>query len=67
MDVRPDQEEMEKAIKKFLLMLEKQEKKGFTDLATILSQLPGPAQGSVLSTGHVRGQRGPGRFSSSAR
>ena len=44
---RPDQEEMEEAINNFLLLLEKQEKKGFKDLATILSQLPKPAQGSV--------------------
>ena len=34
---------------KFLLQLEKQEKKGFKDLANILSQLPKPAQGSVRS------------------
>ena len=49
MDARPDQEEMEEAINNFLLQLEKQEKKGFKDLpvATILSQLPKPAQGSV--------------------
>ena len=31
MDVRPDQEEMEQAINKFLQLLEKQEKKGFKD------------------------------------
>ena len=36
-DARPDQEEMEKAINKFLQQLEKQEKKGFKDLATLLS------------------------------
>ena len=42
MDVRPDQEEMEQAINKFLQLLEKQEKKGFKDLATLLSQLPKP-------------------------
>ena len=40
---------MEEAINKFLLQLEKQEKKGFKDLASILSQLPKPAQGSVRS------------------
>ena len=49
MDARPDREEMEEAINKFLLQLEKQEKKGFKDLASILSQLPKPAQGSVRS------------------
>ena len=49
LDARPDQEEMEEAINKFLLQLEKQEKKGFKDLANILSQLPKPAQGSVRS------------------
>ena len=49
MDARPDREEMEEAINKFLLQLEKQEKKGFKDLASILSQLPKPAQGSVPS------------------
>ena len=37
MDARPDQEEMEQAINKFLQWLEKQEKKGFKDLATLLS------------------------------
>ena len=37
MDARPDQEEMEQAINKFLQLLEKQEKKGFKDLATLLS------------------------------
>ena len=42
MDARPDQEEMEEAINNFLLQLEKQEKKSFTDLAIILSQLPKP-------------------------
>ncbi len=49
MDARPDQDEMEQAIDKFLLKLEKQEKKGFKDLATILSPLPKPAQGSIRS------------------
>ena len=49
MDARPDREEMEEAINKFLLQLEKQEKKGFKDLASILSQLPKPAQGCVSS------------------
>ena len=34
---------MEQAINKFLQRLEKQEKKGFKDLATVLSQLPKPA------------------------
>ena len=42
MDARPDLEEMEEAINKFLLQLEKQEKKGFKYLASILSQLPVP-------------------------
>ena len=49
MDARPDQEEMEQAINKFLQRLEKQEKRGFKDLATLLSQLPKPAQGSARS------------------
>jgi len=39
------EQEMEEAIKRFLLQLEKQEKKGFKDLASVLSQLPKPAQG----------------------
>ena len=43
MDARPHQEEIKKAINNFLLLLDKQEKKGFKDLATILSQLPKPA------------------------
>ena len=47
MDARPDQEEMEEAINRFLLQMEKQEKKGFKDLASVLSPLPKPAQGSV--------------------
>ena len=34
MDARPDQEKMEQAINKFLQLLEKQENKGFKDLAT---------------------------------
>ena len=45
-DARPDQKEMEQAINKFLQLLEK---KGFKDLATLLSQLPKPAQGSASS------------------
>ena len=40
MDARPDQEEMEQAINKFLQRLEKQKKKGFKDLATLLSHVP---------------------------
>ena len=51
MDARPDQEEMEEAINRFLLQMEKQEKKGFKDLASVLSLLPKPAQGSVLDRG----------------
>ena len=47
MDARPDQEQMDEAINRFLLQMEKQEKKGFKDLASVLSQLPKPAQGSV--------------------
>ena len=39
MDTRPDQEEMEQAINEFLQWLEKQEKQGFKDLATLLSHL----------------------------
>ena len=44
MDARSDEEEMEQVTNKFLQRLEKQEKKGFKDLATLLSQLPKPAQ-----------------------
>ena len=40
---------MEQAINKFLELLEKQEKKDFKDLATLLSHLPKPAQGSACS------------------
>ena len=39
MDARPDQEEMEQAMNKFLQLLEKQAKRGFKDLATLLSHL----------------------------
>ena len=50
MDARPDQEEMEEAINNFLQQLDKQEKKGFKDLASLLSLLPKPAKiGSVRS------------------
>ena len=49
MDARPDQEEMEQAINKSLQHLEEQEKKGFKDLATLLSQLLKPAPGSTRS------------------
>ena len=38
---------MEQAINKFLQRLEKQEKKGFKDLAALLSHLPKTAQGSA--------------------
>ena len=49
MDARPDQEDSEigEANQNFPLQLEKQEKKSFKDLATVLSQLPKPAQGSI--------------------
>ena len=40
MDARPDQEEMEEANHNFLQQLDKQEKKGFEDLASLLSLLP---------------------------
>ena len=40
---------MEQAINKFLQLLEKQEKRGFKDLATLQSQLTKPAQGSARS------------------
>ena len=40
---------MEQAINKFLQRLEKQEKKGFKDLAALLSHLPKTAQGSASS------------------
>ena len=36
MDARPDQEEMEQVVNKFLQLLEKQEMKGLKDLATLL-------------------------------
>ena len=49
LDARPDQDEMEDAINQFLVQLEKHEKKGFKDMASMLSQLPKPAQGSVSS------------------
>ena len=49
MDARPDQEEIEEAIKNFLQQLEQQEKKGFKDLASVLSLLPKPGNGSVRS------------------
>ena len=50
MDARPDQEEIEEAINNFLQQLDKQEKKGFKDLASLLSLLPKPAKpGSVPS------------------
>ena len=38
---------MEEAINRFLLQMEKLEKKGFKDLASVLSLLPKAAQGSV--------------------
>ena len=44
MDARPDQEEMEEAINNFLQQLDKQEKKGFKDMANLLSLLPKPAK-----------------------
>ena len=46
MDARlgPDQEEMEEAINSFLQQLDKQEMKGFKDLASLLSLLPKPAK-----------------------
>ena len=49
MHARPDQEEMEEAINNFLQQLDKQEKKGFKDLASLLSLLPKPENGSVRS------------------
>ena len=49
LDARPDQDEMEDAINQFSVQLEKQEKKGFKDMASVLSQFPKPAQGSVSS------------------
>ena len=47
MDARPDQEEMGQANNKFLQRLERQEKKGFKELASLLSHLPKTAQGSA--------------------
>ena len=57
----PDEEEMEQTINKFLQQLEKQEKKGFKDLATLrlLSQLPKPAQGSARSMSVVEAKIRP--------
>jgi len=55
MEARPNQEEMEEAIINFLLLLEKQETKGFnlpsrtSRLVHIVSQLPKPAQVSIRS------------------
>ena len=49
LEARPNQEEMEDASNKFLVQLEKQERNGFKDLASVLSQLPKPAQGSATS------------------
>ena len=40
---------MEQAINKFLQQLEKQEKEGFKNLATLLSHLSKPAQGIARS------------------
>jgi len=48
-DARSDQEEIKEAINKFLLQLKIKEKKGFKGLASVLSQLPKPVQGSVRS------------------
>ena len=53
----PDEEEMEQTINKFLQQLEKQEKKGFKDLATPLSQLPKPAQLSASSMSVVEAMK----------
>ena len=39
-------------------LLEKQEKKGFKDLATLLSELPKPAQESASSMSVAEGARG---------
>ena len=51
MDARPDKEEIEEAIEKFLNGQEKQERSGFRDLKTLLSELPlpQPAAGRSLS------------------
>ncbi len=40
MDARPDKEEMQEAIENVLSGLEKQERSGFRDLKTLLSELP---------------------------
>ena len=56
MDARPDKEEMEEAIEKFLSRLEKQEQRGFKDLKTLLSELPCPqpaAERSLSVSGAV--------------
>ena len=45
MDAWSDQEEMGQASNKFIQRLERQEKKGFKDLASLLSHLPKTAQG----------------------
>ena len=45
MDARPDQEEMGDAINRFLLQMEKQEKKGFKDLVSVLSLCPSQHKG----------------------
>ena len=65
MDARPDQEEIGQAINKFLQQLEKQETKGFKDLAALLSHLPKTAQGSWVQPLHVCGLGYRGWFSPS--
>ena len=57
MEAKPDREEMEEAINKFLLHLEKKEKKGFKDLANILSQLPKPVATTHVGKSPRRGAR----------
>ena len=44
MDARPDQEEMEEAINNFLLLLEKQDKKGFKTWPPYCPSCPRPHQ-----------------------
>ena len=56
---------MEQAINKFLQRLEKQEKKGFKDLAALMSHLPKTAQGSKVRLLHVCGRGYRGWFSPS--
>ena len=53
MGARPDQEEMEQAIDKFLLLLEKQEKKGFKDIQHISAKAHGCCSSHTFAWSNV--------------